>query len=100
EVLNEARAQRRNLFVVSVDVPSGLDADSGSAEGAVVADTTVVLGAMKRGLLANDALDAVGELVLADIGVVDGPEDAPSMLTASTVRGMLPRPRPSAHKGT
>jgi ADP-dependent NAD(P)H-hydrate dehydratase / NAD(P)H-hydrate epimerase len=98
--LNRERAERPELSVVSVDVPSGLDADSGAAEGAVVADATVVLGGMKQGLLAPAALDFTGELVLGDIGVVEGPDAAPHMVTPGAVKGLLPRPRPSAHKGS
>src|SRR5581483_1970319 len=86
--------------VVSVDVPSGLDADVGSASLAVRADVTVVLGGMKRGLVAPSALDYVGELVPADIGVVDGPTTAPELITREAVSGLLP-PRPrDAHKGS
>lgn len=56
--------------VVSVDVPSGLDADSGHATGACVrATVTVTLGLPKPGLLTADGPDHAGEVWVADIGV-------------------------------
>lgn len=56
--------------VVSVDVPSGLDADSGRAPGACVrAAVTVTLGLPKPGLLAADGPAQSGEVWVADIGV-------------------------------
>jgi hydroxyethylthiazole kinase-like uncharacterized protein yjeF len=58
------------LRVVSVDVPSGLDADSGAAAGhCVLAAVTVTLGLPKAGLLAGDGPDHAGEVWVADIGV-------------------------------
>jgi hydroxyethylthiazole kinase-like uncharacterized protein yjeF len=56
--------------VVSVDVPSGLDADTGRAAGACVrAAVTVTLGLPKPGLLAGDGPAHAGEVWVADIGV-------------------------------
>ncbi len=58
------------LRVISVDVPSGLDADSGVAYAPCVqAHTTVTLGLPKPGLLAGDGPQQAGEVWLADIGV-------------------------------
>ncbi len=55
---------------LAVDVPSGLDADTGAAFApCVVATATLTLALAKVGLLAPGAGDAVGELHLADIGV-------------------------------
>jgi hydroxyethylthiazole kinase-like uncharacterized protein yjeF len=56
--------------VVSVDVPSGLDADTGRAPGAcVLAAVTVTLGLPKPGLLVGDGPAHAGEVWVADIGV-------------------------------
>jgi NAD(P)H-hydrate epimerase len=58
------------LPVVAVDVPSGLDADSGIAYApAVRATTTVTLGLPKAGLTAADGPRLSGEVWVADIGV-------------------------------
>ena len=56
--------------VISLDIPSGLDADRGTAPGAVVhALATVTLALPKAGLLAASARTQVGYLYLADISV-------------------------------
>ncbi len=56
--------------VVSVDVPSGLDADTGLAAAACIrADVTVTLGLPKPGLLEADGPAHAGEVWVADIGV-------------------------------
>ena len=54
--------------VVAVDVPSGLSAMSGHAEGAcVVADVTVTMLALKPGLLSDDGRDVCGAIVVAPL---------------------------------
>lgn len=56
--------------VVAVDVPSGLDADTGLAPGpAVRAAVTVTLGLPKAGLLAGLGPELAGEVWVADIGI-------------------------------
>jgi NAD(P)H-hydrate epimerase len=101
EELNRCRAEASGLTVVSVDGPSGLDADQGVADGpAVLADATVVLGGAKRGLLLPDAARYTGQLIFAEIGIVSEPVDAPSVLDLPSVRGLLAPPPPDAHKGT
>jgi NAD(P)H-hydrate epimerase len=56
--------------VIAVDVPSGLEADTGSAhEPTVRADLTVTLGLAKPGLLEADGPSCAGEVWIADIGV-------------------------------
>jgi NAD(P)H-hydrate epimerase len=56
--------------ILSIDVPSGLDATSGDAPGAVVrATTTCTLAAVKRGMWQRAAWAHIGELLVADIGL-------------------------------
>src|SRR5712692_7269619 len=56
--------------VIAVDVPSGLDADSGVAYAPCVrADLTVTFGLPKQGLLLADGPRVAGEVWVADIGV-------------------------------
>jgi hydroxyethylthiazole kinase-like uncharacterized protein yjeF len=65
EAINSSKKQ-----VVAVDVPSGLDADSGVAYSpSVQATTTVTLGLPKPGLLAGDGPRLAGDVWVADIGV-------------------------------
>lgn len=54
--------------VVAVDVPSGLSAETGRAEGpCVVADMTVTMLSLKPGLLADDGRDVTGAIVVAPL---------------------------------
>ncbi len=83
-------------LVVAVDVPSGVDADTGAAsEGAVRADLTVTFGALKPGLLL--AREHVGELVLVDIGLDPGPAAVEALDTLDAL-DLLPRPGTSHDK--
>jgi NAD(P)H-hydrate epimerase len=64
------RANASGSPVLAVDLPSGLDPDTGRAAGvAIRARVTVTLALPKRGLLAPAARAFVGELLLADIGI-------------------------------
>lgn len=94
------RATSSDALVVSVDVPSGVDADTGvGGDDAVWADVTVTFGLLKAGLLLPPGSSHAGLLELVDIGLAD---DAvvPSVtcLEASDVATLLPRPGPSDHK--
>jgi len=56
--------------ILAVDIPSGLDPDTGTGtDVAIHAKATVTLALPKTGLLATGARGAVGELLLADIGI-------------------------------
>lgn len=64
--------------IVAIDLPSGLDADSGEVRGAAVrADLTVTFVGMKTGMLRATAPKHVGEVVVAEIGV---PRVIPEMI--------------------
>ncbi len=56
-------------FKLAVDVPTGLDPDTGKAELAVKADLTVTFHRPKTGLLRDEARKFVGELVVSGIGI-------------------------------
>ncbi len=57
-------------LIVAVDVPSGVDAETGVVEGAVVrADVTVTFGTLKPGLLIDPGARSVGHLELIDLGL-------------------------------
>jgi NAD(P)H-hydrate epimerase len=62
-------------LVLAVDIPSGVDGDTGVAPGCpMVADRTVTFAALKPGLLQGDGPPLAGQVVVADIGVaIDRP---------------------------
>jgi hydroxyethylthiazole kinase-like uncharacterized protein yjeF len=82
-----------DCLVVAVDVPSGVDADTGEVSGrAVRADVTVTFGGLKPGLLVDPGAERAGVVELVDIGL-DLPEQAPvECLDAAAVRARLPHP--------
>ncbi|MEW2413534.1 NAD(P)H-hydrate dehydratase [Streptomyces sp. NPDC046866] len=80
--------------VVAVDLPSGVDADTGEVAGAAVrADVTVTFGAYKPGLLIDPGATLAGEVRLVDIGL-DPAASAPAAqaLEHGDVAALLPRP--------
>ena len=65
-----ARARQAGATVVAVDLPSGIDADTGAVDGpAVQADVTVTFGAIKPGLLIDPGAGHAGAVELIDIGL-------------------------------
>ena len=98
--------------VVAVDIPSGINGKTGEAEWPFVhADVTVTFNAHKPGLYLTKEREAVGKIVVADIGLWDmmpwnsdlltleEPELRCETLTPSALR-FLPRRPVSAHKGS
>ncbi|PKH43569.1 yjeF C-terminal region, hydroxyethylthiazole kinase-related/yjeF N-terminal region [Nocardioides alpinus] len=89
--------------VVAVDVPSGVDVDTGRLDGPHVrADLTVTFGTHKVAHLVDPAATASGALHLVDLGL-DPDELGPPALEAlqpDDVRALLPRPGPDAQKYT
>lgn len=97
--LNDASAK-----VLAVDVPSGLNADTGTVPGiAVRAYKTVCLVAYKRGLLTGKAKNHVGQLVLEDLGIGEAlakqNNAGYTRMAAEHVMNWLPQRRPCEHKG-
>ncbi|MEB3285035.1 MAG: NAD(P)H-hydrate dehydratase [Candidatus Sericytochromatia bacterium] len=85
--------------IVSIDVPSGMNADSGENMGACVrAHHTITLGLLKNGLLTDPALLRIGHLWLADIGFP--PALSEQIAGRLNQPHPLPVPEPAAHKGT
>ncbi|WP_330298095.1 NAD(P)H-hydrate dehydratase [Streptomyces sp. NBC_00503] len=85
--------------VVAVDLPSGVDADTGEVAGAAVrADVTVTFGAHKPGLLIDPGATRAGVVHLVDIGLsFPEPPDAQAPLHAEVAR-LLPVPARTSDK--
>lgn len=91
--------------VLSIDIPSGIDADTGIAEGvAVRADRTVTLGLPKTGLIQPEALPYTGTIEVDSIGIptelleaVAGCSDAELIVRDELLFDRRPR---TAHKGS
>lgn len=89
----------RGVPIVAVDVPSGVDASSGSvAEDAVAATCTLTFGALKTGLVVPPGCEAAGEVLVWDIGLpplLYPPADV-KVVTEQEV--VVPGRRPDDHK--
>ena len=98
-------AESQYAFVLSIDIPSGIDPDSGLAAGPVVkADLTVTIGLPKTGLIRPEAIPYVGSVEVVDIGIhsefiedTEGCEEA-ALIDRSDL--VLPRRERDSHKGT
>jgi len=96
-----AQINQLDLAVVSVDVPSGLVADLGTAPGNVInADITVTFIANKPGLLTGAGVNVCGELIVDDLGVTaDVATTHLYRVTKSTFDGCIPKRPSDSHKG-
>ncbi|PWB74555.1 bifunctional ADP-dependent NAD(P)H-hydrate dehydratase/NAD(P)H-hydrate epimerase [candidate division GN15 bacterium] len=94
----------QNGLVVAVDLPSGLNADTGAAEGAVVtAGCTYTLGLPKIGLYISPGREIAGDVRIIDIGlpenVIAQQDLNTTLITAELVAELLPYRKPDGHKG-
>ncbi|WP_079419977.1 NAD(P)H-hydrate dehydratase [Thiomonas intermedia] len=96
---------RHDAAVLSVDLPSGIDAQTGVAQEACVrANTTLSLLGLKPGLCTGPAAHLCGDLWLDDLDVhpaAEGSLPAPdaTWLGADLIRPLLPDLARAAHKG-
>ncbi|MCH9010104.1 MAG: NAD(P)H-hydrate dehydratase, partial [Chloroflexi bacterium] len=101
--VREQRSRRGDLKLLALDLPTGLNADNGDVDpAALYSDVTVTLGCPKTGLLRLPGAETVGRLILADIGIPQHltEESDLQLLTATTVRRLLPSRPLGAHKGS
>ncbi|MCR5662874.1 MAG: NAD(P)H-hydrate dehydratase [bacterium] len=94
-----------NAKVVSVDMPSGVNTDTGKVMGcAVKADLTVTIGLPKRGLYFEPGASLAGKVAVAEIGFPKSAYDSASIkgmeADGELVRQIIPERKPDSHKGT
>lgn len=89
--------------VVSIDLPSGIEADTGAVLGtAVYASMTVTFIGLKQGLLTGEAVDYTGEVVVSHLDLEEEIENQPISalrLDDDALLSYLPVRTKSAHKG-
>lgn len=101
--LAETKVRRPDLTAIAIDVPSGMDADSGSADPACPAvDITLSMGFLKIGHYSYEAASWIGKPDVVEIGLPDGvDDDVPlSLMTDDNMRPLLPERPSDAHKGS
>jgi NAD(P)H-hydrate epimerase len=97
-ILNQSELQ-----IIAIDLPSGLDADTGEPLGiSIRAALTVTLGLPKPGLVTYPGAEYVGKLEIADIGL---PQDLVTdekfkfnWMTQSEMKSLIPIRKPDSHK--
>jgi NAD(P)H-hydrate epimerase len=99
--INRLRREE-NAFVFAIDLPTGLDADSGEhdPDDSVAADFTVTIGFAKHGLIVDSALNFVGRIEIVPLPGLWPEAGAPNELAASpySLSPLLPRRKFSAYK--
>ncbi|MEU8585535.1 NAD(P)H-hydrate dehydratase [Streptomyces sp. NPDC048664] len=92
-------ADRSRAAVVAVDLPSGVDADTGEVRGAAVrADLTVTFGTHKPALLIDPAREYAGSVRCVDIGLELPDEPELEALQHTDVAALLPLPSAESDK--
>lgn len=98
------RAKGERVSVVSIDVPSGLDSDTGAALGtAIEADVTVTISLPKIGLALEPGRSLAGDIFVARVGIADeapGVEVDGELWSHTAVARALPARPPEGHKGS
>jgi hydroxyethylthiazole kinase-like uncharacterized protein yjeF len=96
-----ALREQAGAVVAAVDLPSGLDGDTGEVgAGAVTADLTLTIGVPKTGLLADAATAAVGRLELIPLEELPAPAGGDCLVEPGMLRNLLPPRSFDMHKGT
>jgi hydroxyethylthiazole kinase-like uncharacterized protein yjeF len=101
--LRAIRIDHPELHVYAVDIPTGIDADSGATDEACCqATVTLALGAPKTGLFRFPAAACVGTVETLTIGLPNGTEDGISLELADEdlAAPLVPQRRLDGHKGT
>lgn len=103
DIINRANAS--GAYRIAVDIPSGMNADTGRIMGAVFhADETITFHAVKRGLLLTAEREYVGKLHVAPIGVISKAqrmlEESEQLIDEAFIKTLLPRRRLVSNKGS
>lgn len=95
EKINESGA-----FVISCDIPSGINGDNGRVMGvAVKANLTVAIQEFKLGHFLNDGIDYSGEVVARDIGISVWTDTCVKRITDKDASILFPKLSRNVHKG-
>ncbi|MFD1067126.1 NAD(P)H-hydrate dehydratase [Oceanobacillus locisalsi] len=97
------QVNQQNAYVISIDIPSGLPADEGSADfQAVEADATIMIGAVKQSAVCQHTSSYYGEWIVADIGFPEKLFQAHTqrrLWTTARFKESFPKREVNAHKG-
>jgi NAD(P)H-hydrate epimerase len=103
ERVRQEREKRDVLRIVAVDLPTGMNADSGEVDpGTIAADVTITLACPKQGFFFFPGRDYIGKLYVGDIGLPAELESnlRAEMLTREIIHTLLPKRPLNSNKGT
>jgi ADP-dependent NAD(P)H-hydrate dehydratase / NAD(P)H-hydrate epimerase len=101
--VRQEREKRDTLHVVAIDLPTGMNADTGEVDpGTIPADITITLACPKQGFFFFPGRNYLGELYVGDIGLPAELEShlQAEMLTSTMVKAILPKRPLDSNKGT
>jgi NAD(P)H-hydrate epimerase len=101
--VSEVKGKRPGLHIIALDLPSGLDADTGAVDPACLyADYTITLGFPKPGLFNFPGAGRAGQITVVDIGIPAhlAKEGISELITDDWARSVLPKRPLTANKGT
>ncbi len=93
--------RKKGALILSCDIPSGLNADTGEIMGACVsADVTVTFEWLKRGHLLGEGKNVSGEIIVHPIGVKEEylSKDTARLIEKEDIKRCLPKRKKTAHK--
>lgn len=100
-IINEVNKAKK--LVVAVDIPSGVNGETGKAFTAIQADVTVTFGLLKQGLCFNPGKDLSGTIQVATIGIpkqlLAEKDGRTSLVISDQLREKLPKRPAGSHKG-
>lgn len=97
------KANASKVPILAVDIPSGLNGDTGDAEGSVIeATATIFLGLPKKGFFLHEGWNAIGKLQYVDFGLpkhyIDEISTAIRAFNENDFLSIMPRIRANRHK--
>ncbi len=101
--VSRAKKRQPSLRVIALDLPSGLNADTGAVDPACLyADNTITLGFPKPGLFNSPGAERVGKITVADIGIPTylAKGVTTELITDEWAKSVLPQRPPQANKGS
>ncbi|GCF09052.1 NAD(P)H-hydrate dehydratase [Dictyobacter arantiisoli] len=101
--VKQERTQRPHLRIIAIDLPSGLNADTGEVDpGSIEANRTITLACPKQGFFFFPGRDYIGELSVGSIGLPAELESPlrTEMLSGKLVHTLLPERPLNSNKGT
>ena len=103
EMVNENRKKYMGLKIIAIDLPSGLDADSGACDPVCLhTDNTITLGFPKLGLYNSPGAGMAGMITIADIGIPEylAEDTKIEIITGEWASSVLPHRPLEANKGS